>query len=426
MATEHTKHHEVDGIAQLGGWLPHRRAARDAIIETLRKKHRELPRPLHPSVQALKDFIENDADAWQWFSLMFEQVPHRGKFRHDPVGGPQVRDYREMLDLINAVLDTAPGFNHTELVGFPINAILDWAMATPAGYAAFLDDRVNAHFKAILGAWCAYLDSPDSCYVLNEQPGGWMSPDAVKTLSLHDYENDPSAPHWGYRSWNDFFTRTFKDGKRPVAEPDDPKVIVSACEATPFKISTDVQLRSEFWLKGQPYSLHFMLNRHPRASEFVGGTVYQAFLSAYDYHRWHAPVSGTIVHAEAIDGTYYAEALSEHFDPGGPNLSQGYITQVAARAIVLIDADDADIGLVAFVAVGMAEVSSNILEKADGKPLVAGDHVTKGDQIGYFQFGGSTHCVVFREGVIREFSIDAIPMPDSKAVDVRARLATAN
>jgi len=27
--------------------------------------------------------------------------------------------------------------------------------------------------------------------------------------------------------------------------------------------------------------------------DFVGGTVYQAYLSAENYHRWHSPVSGT-------------------------------------------------------------------------------------------------------------------------------------
>ena len=45
----------------------------------------------------------------------------------------------------------------------------------------------------------------------------------------------------------------------------------------------------------------------------------------------------------------------------------------------------------------------------DGNPLTEGQHVTKGDQIGYFQFGGSTHCLVFRPDVIAEFAVGAIP-----------------
>ena len=72
----------------------------------------------------------------------------------------------------------------------------------------------------------------------------------------------------------------------------------------------------------------------------MGGSVYQAFPSAYDYHRWHAPVSGTIAKTYLIDGTYYSDAESEGVDPGGLNDSQGYATAVAARAVIVIDCED--------------------------------------------------------------------------------------
>ena len=97
--------------------------------------------------------------------------------------------------------------------------------------------------------------------------------------------------------WNDFFTRSFKDGERPVASPDDDKVIVSACESTPDGISTDVKRQDRFWIKSQPYSLEDMLASDDSVDQFTGGTVYQAFLSATNYHRWHSPVAGTIVRA---------------------------------------------------------------------------------------------------------------------------------
>ena len=50
------------------------------------------------------------------------------------------------------------------------------------------------------------------------------------------------------------------------------------------------------------------------------------------------------------------------------------------------------------VAIGMAEVSSCQLRF---KP---GDRITKGDQLGMFHFGGSTHCLVFRPGVNLTFN----------------------
>jgi phosphatidylserine decarboxylase len=40
-----------------------------------------------------------------------------------------------------------------------------------------------------------------------------------------------------------------------VASRNDGKVIVSACEPTPYGISTDVERQDRFWIKSQPSSL---------------------------------------------------------------------------------------------------------------------------------------------------------------------------
>jgi phosphatidylserine decarboxylase len=58
---------------------------------------------------------------------------------------------------------------------------------------------------------------------------------------------------------------------------------------------------------------------------------------------------------------------------------------------------------------GCARSSLLYLKRADGSPLKEGQRVKKGEQIGYFQYGGSTHCLVFRAGVISEFALQAIP-----------------
>ena len=146
-------------------------------------------------------------------------------------------------------------------------------------------------------------------------------------------------------------------------------MIVSACESTPYGISTDVQRQDRFWIKSQPYSLQDMLANDESVDQFVGGTVYQAFLSATNYHRWHSPVAGTIVRAFVQDGTYYSEADSEGADAVEPTNSQSYLAHVAARAVILIEADDPVIGLVAFVPVGMSEVSSCLIgPEIDARP----------------------------------------------------------
>jgi phosphatidylserine decarboxylase len=162
-----------------------------------------------------------------------------------------------------------------------------------------------------------------------------------------------------------------------------------------------------------------MMAMDPLAGQFAGGMVYQAFLSALSFHRWNSPVSGKIVKTRLVDGSYYAEALSEGFDPAGPNDSQGYITQVASRALIFIEADNPDIGLMGIMFVGMAEVSSNEITVQEGQ------HVKKGDQLGMFHFGGSTHCLIFRQSVNVKFDLHGqSPGLDSANIPVGAQIAT--
>jgi phosphatidylserine decarboxylase len=88
---------------------------------------------------------------------------------------------------------------------------------------------------------------------------------------MEDYVHDPTAPFYGFKSWNDFFIRRFKPGARPVAEPHNHRVIINACESAPFAIARDVNAQYAFWIKLQPYSLKQMLDGH-FVDEFVGGT----------------------------------------------------------------------------------------------------------------------------------------------------------
>ena len=52
---------------------------------------------------------------------------------------------------------------------------------------------------------------------------------------------DPSKEYYGYTSWDDFFTREFRPGVRPLASPEDDNVVANACESAPYKISYGVK-----------------------------------------------------------------------------------------------------------------------------------------------------------------------------------------
>jgi len=411
--------------SRLGAWLPHDRRHLAHWLRATRSAVKKHGGRFHPVVREFQELIEGDPVLRMYFVRMFEEQPRR---RMQAVWGDiRVRDYREMLAVLNHVLTRAPEYNGTYMVGCPVNAILDYPMITPAGLAAFADERVNAMLRRYLAVWAEFLSSPRSCHVLSDSRGGWLSAHARAQLNLEEFVTDPQAPHLGFKSWNDFFIRRFKPGQRPVAAPEDTGVIVNACESAPFAIQRKVRASAQFWIKEQPYSLRDLLAGH-FVERFVGGTVYQAFLSARNYHRWHSPLSGTVRRLHKVRGTYYAEASSEHFDPAGPNNSQGYIAHVATRALIFIDADDPRIGLMCLVAIGMAEVSSCVLEGASGDALREGQHVIKGEQLGYFQFGGSTHCLVFGPQLRLRFVRDAQPRgphaSKSVTLKVNSRLAT--
>src|SRR5215469_10996291 len=343
--------------ARLGHWLPSDPKHLNAWLKKTFDAAEQKKAPFHPVLEEFRTMIENDPEMYMYFTQMFEQQAH---FPPPPGSGDiKLQNYHQMLAVINQVLTSAPEFNTTGMVGCPINAILDFPMITRAGLAAFLSPKVNAMLKKVLRVWTEYLDSSASRSVLNTSENGWLSPAALLALQMDDFIHDPRAPHFGFKSWNDFFIRQLKPGVRPVAAPDDKKVIVSACESAPFAIRTNVKACDSFWVKGQPYSLKHMLDGL-FFDEFVGGTVYQAFLSADNYHRWHSPVSGTIKKIHHVKGTYFSEAPSEGFDPAGPCNSQGYITHTAARALVFIEADG-PVGLMCLIPVGMAEVSSCVI-----------------------------------------------------------------
>lgn len=69
--------------------------------------------------------------------------------------------------------------------------------------------------------------------------------------------------------------------------------------------------------------------------------------------------------------------------------------------------------------VGMTEVSSCQITVYEGQ------YVKKGDQLGMFHFGGSTHCLIFEPHVKLDFDLHGqIPSLNSKNIPLKARIAT--
>jgi phosphatidylserine decarboxylase len=430
---------------RVGKWLPSDRNFLNKWIEKKIAQVNAYPLPLNPAIEDLRNAIYNDAVLYMSFTSMYDQIPQGYN--------DQVKNFETMLQIMNQILQEGPCYSKIEdqigLVGFPINAILDWAMGTEGGYLAFTNTLVNQKLQVILNEWKNFLESPESTYVLVDgpiyqpqpdytAPVGWFSQEALEAIAsmdplrgqgndpydalqnfIYNYQCQPDQPHFGYKSWDDFFTREFNPGVREVSEEDkNSNVIVNACESAPYNCVTNAMMKDKFWMKGQPYSLLDIMDNHELAQEFGdNSTVYQAFLCAKTYHRWNSPVDGTIVAIQNVPGTYYSEAPAEGYDPAGPNDSQGYIAELAARALIFIKSDNEKIGLMCFVAIGMAEVSSCEITVAPG------DYVKKGDPLGTFHFGGSTHCLIFRPGVNINFDFHGqTPSLNTYNIPVKARI----
>ncbi|EXB97318.1 C2 domain-containing protein [Morus notabilis] len=194
-------------------------------------------------------------------------------------------------------------------------------------------------------------------------------------------------------TFNEFFVRELKPGARPIAfmERDDVAVCAADCRLMAFK-SVDDSLR--FWIKGRKFSIKGLLGQEVCSKAFVDGSLVIFRLAPQDYHRFHLPVSGTIEKFVDIPGCLYT------VNPIAVNSKYCNVFTENKRVVSIISTED--FGKVAFVAIGATMVGSITFLKNEG------DRVKKGEQFGYFSFGGSTVICVFEKMIVRFTSIDTV------------------
>lgn len=183
-----------------------------------------------------------------------------------------------------------------------------------------------------------------------------------------------------FRTFNDFFIRKFLPGKR--AFPKEPNVMGAFAEARYLGFS---QLHRETALpiKGLQLFAEDVLGHTPARERFAGGPCLLARLCPVDYHRFHFPDSGKVAHHHVETGKLHSVnpvALERR-----PNLFLSNERQVS-----LLQTEN--FGLLAYVEVGALcvgrIVQSHPMEK----------RFERGDEKGYFLFGGSTVIVYGEPG----------------------------
>lgn len=381
----------------VAGYLPKDRRAVDSWHATL--KHR-LGRqaaggdlvPYTPAVEGLQQLIRTNGIVRMYVEQMIAQQPedHRA-----------VDSVDQLLAALTVIVTTAPSYNPDPSLmnAFPMSTLFTYMMMTDAGEILFRHTEFNDALRRILKEWCVYLDSPASRSVLTEEEDGWLSRSAYFYNRLWEFSFDGKKPYWGYKSYNDFFHRQIDiKNHRPIADPGNPKVIVSANDGTVFNIDTNAQPTTDFWLKNEHYSLIDMLDGR-YVDRFVGGSVFQSYLSGANYHRWRSPIDGVVVDARVVNGLMFSDAESAGFDPTAATFSQFYETAVNTRGLVFIESPDPKIGMVCVIPIGITEISSVTINVKVGAKL------KKGDELGWFSYGGSAMALVFQPGAIDRFTV---------------------
>jgi len=244
------------------------------------------------------------------------------------------------------------------------------------------DDELNedAEFSEwmsqLVRAWGEFLDTPASA-------AGIESFSSLPNYNIDDYFVGPS----GWLTFNQFFAREVRPGKRPVADPWDDTVIVSPADAV-FMGAWPIDESSNITVKGVNWSIKELLDGSPFADEFRNGIYMHSFLYIDDYHRYHVPVAGVIKEIRNIHGRVYMDVFKG--PDGSIDVADGDTYQFnQERGLVVIDSPE--LGLVAVLPIGMSYVSSVNLTPELGAEL------QKGEEFGYFLFGGSDIVVVFQD-----------------------------
>ena len=244
--------------------------------------------------------------------------------------------------------------------------------------------------------WGSFMDTPESFSPNSLQSFIRDAPEYRIHESLVD--GAPNAPS-GWLTANQFIAREVNGGLRPITEPNNNLVVTSPADCI-YQHAYDIAADSDIpatTVKNEKYgNIKQLIHGSEFSESFAGGTFVHYMLPVRAYHRFHLPVAGLVKESFKIHGQVFMHVdLKDHALKGSDSATSGY-EFFQTRGVVVIDtsaSDAGDIGIVAVIPVGMAHVSSVRLT------AVAARHMAKGEEFGYFQFGGSDIIVLLQKGV---------------------------
>lgn len=186
-----------------------------------------------------------------------------------------------------------------------------------------------------------------------------------------------------FKNFNDFFARTLTPEARPIDFSEN--ILVSPGDGR-LSAFENIDLDKIVQIKGFTYSLKELIDDPEVAKEFEGGTCLILRLCPTDYHRFHFVDNGTCGETKKISGFYYSVnpiALN--------NISELFCKNKREWSIFNSD----NFGEILHVEVGATCVGTILQTYTPGK------RVTKGEEKGYFKFGGSTTILFFKKDMVK-------------------------
>lgn len=228
------------------------------------------------------------------------------------------------------------------------------------------------------------------------------SPKSIEKIEpfVTDYDIDLSiAQKQEFSSFNDFFIRKLKPEARPVNI--DSNVVVSPADG---KILAYADISDQdFIVKGYRFNVFEFLEDSNLAEKYKDGSLMLFRLCPLDYHRFHFPVGGKVSSVTKIDGDYYS------------------VNPIAIKKVVevfcLNKREYVTISTMEFGDVIMAEIGATMVGSII--QTYEGNEVNKGEEKGYFKFGGSSVLLLFEKGEIEIDSDLLINTTNSIETEVR-------
>ncbi len=185
-----------------------------------------------------------------------------------------------------------------------------------------------------------------------------------------------------FKSFNEFFIRELKDGSRPIDTNENN--LVSPADGKIF-VYENLSEVNKFFLKGDEFTLQEFFKDDSLAEKYKDGTFMIVRLAPVDYHRYHFPAAGFISDSKEIKGYYYSvspHAIKKNFRIYCENKREYSILKTEKFGDIVISE-------IAATMVGGIKQS-----------YTPDSYVDKGQEKGYFYFGGSTVIMMFEKGKV--------------------------